>query len=473
MLRKFLRCRRVSAVALALIAGMLAAHFYAIPLWCWGVAALLGLGGACAWRRPGRVGLMLIGVAGLGAALLLLAETRPALPAEEDVTLEGIVAEAPTYQADRGRAVLVVQDGALGKVRLYLTAEEEAVAAVRVGDFVRANARLWLDAPEDFALYLWRYGIVASAFAEEAAFEPGGFSAARALDSVRAGISGKIDALFPHTADLVKALILGDRSELAEEQNDAYARAGVAHLLAVSGLHVSIIAGLFDQALRKLRVPRLVVLCVVFCALLAYSVLVGMGASIVRAVLMYAIAGVGRQLGRPRDGVQCLSVAAVIQLLIQPLWLFDAGFILSYTAIAGIQLVGEPLFQRVKGRLRHQSRAQRGAKFAGELWRVPRHAALRGGDLWLDFRLWAFVEFGGDPAERVWPRMVAWPCCLWARPGWRQANSWLFYRSFCYFCSIGSRSGRRRSQAACSFCAPGPRGLWRSLRSSLYWLPAG
>ena len=140
--------------------------------------------------------------------------------------------------------------------------------------------------------------------------------------------------MFPHTADLVKALILGDRSELAEEQNDAYARAGVAHLLAVSGLHVSIIAGLFDQALRKLRVPRLVVLCVVFCALLAYSVLVGMGASIVRAVLMYAIAGVGRQLGRPRDGVQCLSVAAVIQLLIQPLWLFDAGFILSYTAIA-------------------------------------------------------------------------------------------------------------------------------------------
>lgn len=75
------------------------------------------------------------------------------------------MAEAPTYQADRGRAVLVVQDGALGKVRLYLTAEEEAVAAVRVGDFVRANARLWLDAPEDFALYLWRYGIVASAFA--------------------------------------------------------------------------------------------------------------------------------------------------------------------------------------------------------------------------------------------------------------------------------------------------------------------
>ena len=322
-----------------------------------GLHGVLGhLGGACALAGSrGRVGLMLIGVAGLGAALLLLAETRPALPAEEDVTLEGIVAEAPTYQADRGRAVLVVQDGALGKVRLYLTAEEEAVAAVRVGDFVRANARLWLDAPEDFALYLWRYGIVASAFAEEAAFEPGGFSAARALDSVRAGISGKIDALFPHTADLVKALILGDRSELAEEQNDAYARAGVAHLLAVSGLHVSIIAGLFDQALRKLRVPRLVVLCVVFCALLAYSVLVGMGASIVRAVLMYAIAGVGRQLGRPRDGVQCLGVAAVIQLLIQPLWLFDAGFILSYTAIAGIQLVGEPLFQRVKGRLRHKA----------------------------------------------------------------------------------------------------------------------
>ena len=121
----------------------------------------------------------------------------PRVASRRGVTLEGIVAEAPAYQADRGRAVLVVQDGALGKVRLYLTAEEEAVAAVRVGDFVRANARLWLDAPEDFALYLWRYGIVASAFAEEAAFEPGGFSAARALDSVRAGISGRSTHCFP------------------------------------------------------------------------------------------------------------------------------------------------------------------------------------------------------------------------------------------------------------------------------------
>ena len=70
---------------------------------------------------------------------------------------------------------------------------------------------------------------------------------------------------------------------------------------------------------------------------------------------MYAIAGVGRQLGRPRDGVQCLSVAAVIQLLIQPLWLFDAGFILSYHGDCGHSVGGEPLFQRVKGRLRHKA----------------------------------------------------------------------------------------------------------------------
>lgn len=103
--------------------------------------------------------------------------------------------------------------------------------------------------------------------------------------------------------------------------------------------------------------PRGAVLGVVFCALLAYSALVGMGASIVRAVLMYAIAGIGRQMGRPRDGLQCLSAAAVIQLLARPLWLFDAGFILSYTAIAGIQLVGEPIFARLQGRLRHRLRA--------------------------------------------------------------------------------------------------------------------
>ena len=350
-----MRCRRITAIAIALIAGMLVAHFYAVPLWCWGALALLGLGGACAWRRPGRAGLMLIGVAGLGAALLLLAETRPALPAEESVTLEGTVVEAPAYQEEQERAVLVVQDAALGKVRLYLNAAEAAVAGVRAGDVVRANARLWLDPPEDFALYLWRYGIAASAFADEAAFEPGRVSFARVRDTVRDSIAVRIEALFPRTADLVTALVLGDRSELEDEQNDAYARAGVAHLLAVSGLHVSIIAELLDKTLRKLRMPRGAVLGVVFCALLAYSALVGMGASIVRAVLMYAIAGIGRQMGRPRDGLQCLSAAAVIQLLARPLWLFDAGFILSYTAIAGIQLVGEPIFARLQGRLRHRA----------------------------------------------------------------------------------------------------------------------
>ena len=46
MLRKFLRCRRITAIAIALIVGMLVAHFYAVPLWCWGALALLGLGGA-------------------------------------------------------------------------------------------------------------------------------------------------------------------------------------------------------------------------------------------------------------------------------------------------------------------------------------------------------------------------------------------------------------------------------------------
>lgn len=173
--------------------------------WAWAAHAP-GVGrprGADAHRR-GRA----------GAALLLLAETRPALPAEESVTLEGTVVEAPAYQEEQERAVLVVQDAALGKVRLYLNAAEAAVAGVALRAMLCAQMRACgLIHPRISRSTYGGMGLRQARLPMKQHLSRGRVSFARVRDTVRDSIAVRIEALFPRTADLVTALSACDRSD--------------------------------------------------------------------------------------------------------------------------------------------------------------------------------------------------------------------------------------------------------------------
>ncbi|MCD8019120.1 MAG: competence protein ComEC family protein, partial [Clostridiales bacterium] len=145
--------------------------------------------------------------------------------------------------------------------------------------------------------------------------------------------------LNPEEAALLKAMVLGDKSDLSDEQKRSYEENGAAHLLAVSGLHVSIAAGLWFRFLRKRKV-RYLIACSSGCLLLLfYGCLTGFGNSVTRAAFMYAVYLVAEYVGAYYDMISAMSLAAIFMLIESPWRLLEGGFQISFTAILALGLV--------------------------------------------------------------------------------------------------------------------------------------
>ncbi len=150
-----------------------------------------------------------------------------------------------------------------------------------------------------------------------------------------------------------KALLLGSRGEIGPETQSAFQESGLVHLLAISGLHVGVIAGFVAWLLKRFpggirsRSAILVVL------IGSYAVFTGSNPSVVRSaciVCIYMIAGI---CYRPVSMKNILSLSAIVLLIWQPGWIGDPGFQLTYAATAGIALLYPGLrifFSRIPGR---------------------------------------------------------------------------------------------------------------------------
>ena len=148
---------------------------------------------------------------------------------------------------------------------------------------------------------------------------------------------------------ILAAITLGDKRGLSEGVRTTYSDAGAAHVLALSGLHVGIICGMltfFLRAVLRRRSLRWLREVLTIAVLWSFALLVGMPASVVRAVTMCSLYVVSRWMA---DGsvssLHVLSLAAFIMLLVRPLYLFDVGFQLSFTAMAAILWL-EPYLER-------------------------------------------------------------------------------------------------------------------------------
>lgn len=136
------------------------------------------------------------------------------------------------------------------------------------------------------------------------------------------------------------ALILGKKDELSTDLRNAYAETGAIHVLAVSGLHVGLVAGGLAWLLsigflgrRSWRWPRFfLVLMGIWC----FAFITGLSPSVMRAAVMFSFVGLGQTLGERSNTYNILAASALLLLLINPLLLFDIGFQLSYLAVAGI-----------------------------------------------------------------------------------------------------------------------------------------
>lgn len=158
------------------------------------------------------------------------------------------------------------------------------------------------------------------------------------------------DLLLPDDAAMVNALLIGDRSGIREETEFNFRRSGLTHLMAVSGLHLSLLIALFSSFLRmfdiKMRTRALLSLPVI----VLFIALAGFTPSVLRAGMMTGLYLIGCCLRRRADSLSSLGFAAIIQCICNPYSALSAGFLLSFSATLGILLLTKPVeafFMRV------------------------------------------------------------------------------------------------------------------------------
>ncbi|HEX9011975.1 MAG TPA: ComEC/Rec2 family competence protein, partial [Anaerolineaceae bacterium] len=167
---------------------------------------------------------------------------------------------------------------------------------------------------------------------------------------------------------LLAGILLGDDSRLPQPLSQAFKDTGTAHIIAISGFNIAILAGLLAVLFSRLAGPRWgAALTAVGIGL--YTVLVGAGASVVRAAIMGSLGLLASQVGRRQVGLNTLGATALAMFLIRPLWAWDAGFQLSFFATLGLILYARPLqegFVRLAGRILPNGVSERAADAVGE-----------------------------------------------------------------------------------------------------------
>lgn len=158
-----------------------------------------------------------------------------------------------------------------------------------------------------------------------------------ALYDMRAWIRSTLNAALPaDEAALCESMVIGERASLSATTETAYRRAGVYHLLVVSGLHLTLIAGFLLRGLKLLRVPRTVRVLLTMGGVVLFTALCGFSTSVIRAALMMLLALLAMLLHRRTDGLNTIGMAAFFMLLADPFCVLDIGWQLSFAATLGI-----------------------------------------------------------------------------------------------------------------------------------------
>lgn len=162
----------------------------------------------------------------------------------------------------------------------------------------------------------------------------------QALSAVRKQLTDTYYKLLPEkNAGVLTAMMLGDTSYLEEDIKELYRENGISHILAISGLHISLLGLTLYQIFRKIHMPLFLSTVKTLFFLYSYGILTGFGVSTNRAVVMMTVYMAAVLVGRTYDLFSGTAVSALIILLQSPLDITSAGFLLSFGAVIGIGTV--------------------------------------------------------------------------------------------------------------------------------------
>ena len=164
--------------------------------------------------------------------------------------------------------------------------------------------------------------------------------------SLREHLSVSLTRALPEPqGSLAQAILLGLRNNIPDSLYEAFSRTGIAHLLAISGLHISIIIAMFlSFGILVFGRQRSIYIWLTLAITWIYALLAGMHPPIIRAAIMGSLFLIAEYLGRQRSAIIALAFAAAVMVGVQPDLLWTISFQLSFLAMAGLILL-YPYFQ--------------------------------------------------------------------------------------------------------------------------------
>ena len=345
--------------------GIIAGKWASIPfLWLWIFVCLCFIGSLVARSRRRFLCYALLHLSIFAGGMLRL-ETAP------DATIPTHFYNAPVgfsgttvYQPERGEAwdacyavgeLQLLSDPAQGVSAKVLIRFQELLP-LRYGKQLTLTGVLRQPQSKrnpggfDYRAYLSRQGIIGIVDTKGLVRigEQRGFPPLRWIETLRLQTERLIDVIYTETevetpllepalhAQLLKGILLGKRSDVPTETLDLFRNSGTFHVLAVSGLHVGLVAMFCYFGFSLFRFPRKILCLLTIIAVLIYACLIGFRPSVFRASLMAILFLLATLIDRDADLFNLLAFAALVLLLLNPLQLWDVGFQLSFVAVASI-----------------------------------------------------------------------------------------------------------------------------------------
>ncbi|RME87787.1 MAG: ComEC/Rec2 family competence protein [Anaerolineae bacterium] len=274
-----------------------------------------------------------------------------------DLLITGTLVEPPDYRDTYTNLRLRVEEVDTGNeaplaVEGLILARVDPNRPFHYGDRLRLRGRL-MTPPEgeefSYREYLAHKGIHAYMPSAEATLLPGrgGNAFLSAVYAAKEHALITLYQLYPDPeASLLAGILLGVDTGLPKDLAQAFKDTGTAHIIAISGFNIAIIAGLFMALFGRLLGPRRGAVAALV-AIAVYTILVGADAAVVRAAIMGSLSIFARQIGRRQDGLNTLLFTAALMALLDPHIPWDVGFQLSFFATLGLLLYAEPFQQAV------------------------------------------------------------------------------------------------------------------------------
>ena len=246
-----------------------------------------------------------------------------------------------------GRSVLYIKSTEENRsVICYLSEEVSSLQSLKIGYqvIIKGKVRRFEAASNDGQFDVRKYyaGMGISYSMTNCAYEvmmKKPWPVRQGLFVIRKKLAHSLDALLSEEdSGVLKAMLLGDKSGMTEEIKGLYQRTGIAHIVAVSGLHISLWGMAICRLLKRLRIPLALANFISFLFVVLYGMMTGSQASAIRSVIMFSLYLLAPVVNRTYDMLTAMMLSAAVLLMFRPAYVFYSGFLLSFGAVSGISL---------------------------------------------------------------------------------------------------------------------------------------